>query len=59
MTRVDVLRSQARVLWRLAESFDIPLIRYDLRTLAAQCEEMAEDLLREEAEPQESQNALP
>ncbi len=45
MTRVDVLRSQASVLWRLAESFDIPLIRYDL--------------LREEAQPQESQNALP
>jgi hypothetical protein len=59
MTRVDVLRSQASVLWRLAESFDIPLIRYDLRTLGARCEEMAEDLLREEAQPQESQNALP
>jgi hypothetical protein len=54
MTRVDVLRSQATVLWRLAESFDTPLIRYDLRTLAARCD----DLMRKEAEQRESENAL-
>jgi hypothetical protein len=59
MTRVDVLRSQATVLWRLAESFDIALIRYDLRALATRCEELAEDLMREEAERRENENALP
>jgi hypothetical protein len=58
MTHVDVLRSRATVLWRLAESFDIPLIRYDLRALATRCEELAEDLMREEAEQRESENAL-
>ena len=59
MTHVDVLRSQATVLWRLAESFDIPLIRYDLRALAIRCEELAEDPMRKEAERRESENALP
>ena len=52
MTRIEVLRSQAHVLWRLAESFDIPELRHDIRAIAAACEEMADDLLREEAEDQ-------
>jgi len=59
MTHVDVLRSQATVLWRLAKSFDSPLIRYDLRALATRCEELAEDLMRKGAEQRESENALP
>ena len=48
MTSVDALRNQAEVLWRLAESVDEPAIRFDLRSLAARCEEMISDLLREE-----------
>jgi len=50
MTRIDVLRSQAHVLWRLAESFDIAELRHDLRAIAAACEEMADELLREQEE---------
>jgi len=48
MTSIDVLRNQAEVLWRLAESVDEPAIRFDLRSLAARCEEMISDLLREQ-----------
>jgi hypothetical protein len=59
MTRVDVLRSQATVLWRLAESFDIPRIRYDPRALATRCEELAEDPMRKGAERRDSENTLP
>jgi hypothetical protein len=50
MTRIDVLRSQAHVLWRLAESFDITELRHDLRAIAATCEEMADQLLSEQEE---------
>jgi hypothetical protein len=57
MTRIDVLRSQAYVLWRLAESFDIAELRHDLRAVAASCEEMADQLLREEEERQRKQAA--
>jgi hypothetical protein len=52
MTRLDVLRSQAEVLRRLAESFDVPDLRRDALAIAARCEEMASTLMREEAERQ-------
>jgi len=57
MTRIHVLRSQAYVLWRLAESFDIAELRHDLRAVAASCEEMADQLLREEEEERQGELA--
>ena len=50
MTRVDLLRSQAEVLRRLAESFDIPDLRRDVLALAVRCEELAAQVLHEEAQ---------
>jgi hypothetical protein len=52
MTRLDFLRSQAQVLRRLAESFDVPELRRDVLAIAARCEELASEVLREEAEEQ-------
>jgi hypothetical protein len=52
MTRLDFLRNQAQVLRRLAESFDIPDLRRDVLAIAARCEELAANILREEAEAQ-------
>jgi hypothetical protein len=40
------------VLRRLAESFDIPDLRRDVLAIAARCEELAANILREEAEAQ-------
>jgi hypothetical protein len=48
MTRVNALRSQAEAFWRLAESFNDPGLRSEARSIAATCEEMISDLLREE-----------
>lgn len=44
MTRSEILREQADVLWTLAESSGASSIRQDLRHLAALCEEMIADL---------------
>ena len=52
MTRLDFLRSQAEVLRRLAESFDVPDLRRDVLAIAARCEELASEILCEEAEAQ-------
>jgi hypothetical protein len=52
MTRLDFLRNQAQVLRRLAESFDVPDLRRDVLAIAARCEELAANILREEAEAQ-------
>lgn len=52
MTRVDFLRSQAEVLRRLADSFDIPDLRQDVLAIAFRCEELAAEILRQEAEAQ-------
>ena len=41
------------------ESFDVPVIPHDLRALATRRKDLAEDLVREEAEQRESENALP
>lgn len=48
MTKDHVLRTQAYVLWRLSESFDVPELRQDLRTMAAFCAELADNSLREQ-----------
>jgi hypothetical protein len=48
MTQVNILRSQAEVFWRLAESFDDPSMRSEVRSIAAACEEIISDLLRRE-----------
>lgn len=50
MTRLDFLRSQAEVLRRLAESFDVPDLRRDVLAIAVRCEELAAEILREEAQ---------
>lgn len=52
MTRLECLQSQAEILRRLAESFDVPGLRQDVLAVAARCEEMASDIRREEAERQ-------
>jgi hypothetical protein len=48
MTRASALRSQAEAFWRLAGSFNDPGMRSEARSIAATCEEMISDLLREE-----------
>ena len=52
MTRVEFLRSQAEVLRRLADSFDIPDLRQDVLAIAVRCEELVAEILRQEAEAQ-------
>ena len=42
MTRVEVLREQASLLRRLADSFDISQMKADLLNLAQRCEALAE-----------------
>ena len=48
MRRVDFLRDQAEVFWRIAETFDDPERRSEARRHAATFEEMISDLLREQ-----------
>ena len=52
MTRVDFLRSQAEVLRRLADSFDVHGLRQDVLAIAVRCEELAAEILHQEAEAQ-------
>jgi hypothetical protein len=47
MPRVEVLREQAQLLRKLAESFEMPEIRQDLSKLADRCEQLAAKLTRE------------
>ncbi len=49
MTPREILREQAEVLRKVAESSDVPAIRQELRRLAGVCEEMIQ---REETERQ-------
>ena len=42
-----MLREQAAILRRLAESFDIPALKADLLRLADRCEELAADVADE------------
>ena len=47
MPRAEVLREQAQLLRKLAESFEMPEIRQDLFNLAERCEQLAAKLARE------------
>jgi hypothetical protein len=44
MTRVEVLRQQAKIMRSLAESFGSPSIRDDLIGLAKRCEALASEI---------------
>lgn len=44
MTRREILREQADVLWRLAESSEIEAVRQELRRLASVCEDAISEL---------------
>ena len=50
MPRIELLREQAQLLRKLAESFEMPEIRQDLFNLADRCEQLAAKLARELAE---------
>lgn len=44
MTRREILREQADILWRVAERSDMPTVRAETRRLAALCERQLADL---------------
>ena len=48
MTRSELLREQAEVLWRVAESSALPEVRREARHLAAVCEDKLAELRRSE-----------
>jgi hypothetical protein len=52
MTRLEFLKSQAEVLRRLAESFDVPELRQSVLAIAVRCEQMVSDILRDETQAQ-------
>jgi hypothetical protein len=47
MERAQMLREQAAIMRRLAESFDIPAIKAELLELARRCDELAAELAAE------------
>ena len=47
MQRVEMLKQQAEVLRRMAASFDAPVIKEDLLSLAERCETAAANIARE------------
>ena len=48
MTRREILREQADVLWRVAEVSNVPAVRAETRRLAALCERQLADLRRDQ-----------
>jgi len=50
MQRVEILRDQANLLRRLADSFEVPQIKEDLLNLAARCDQLAANVARALAE---------
>jgi hypothetical protein len=53
MQRAEVLREQAELLRKLAESFELPEIRQDLFNLADRCEQLAASVSHELAQRRE------
>ncbi len=47
MNRRELLREQADILWRLAESSEIEVIRREMRHLATVCEGQISDLTKQ------------
>ncbi len=46
MTRRELLRERADILWRLAESSEVQAVRREMQHLAAVCEDQISELLR-------------
>ncbi len=56
MTERDILIEQAQLLRTLADTFDVPTVREDLRKLAKRCEDLAR---RSDARAQQADDPRP